>query len=260
MTRLARLDIYTRLRQRIASAPFAELTVVRIGSGSKRIDNGADSVEVATGQYLAVASGQLLNIENIPAPAGVYAASCLSILSDLPYPRADLPPRRWARLSPNTALDQAFAHAEQGLRETLTPTLLRYRVGELLEALAFSGFMPVPREGEPTAERLRMLLATAPGDDWRAEDVAARLAMSAATLRRRLAAEHSGFRAVLEEVRLSHALALVQGSAQPLKWVALECGYQSASRFAERFRERFGCLPSELRGEENPAARDGLAA
>jgi hypothetical protein len=43
---LARLDIFTRHRQRIASAPFAELAVVRIVSGRKRVDDGMRSVEL----------------------------------------------------------------------------------------------------------------------------------------------------------------------------------------------------------------------
>lgn len=259
MSSLARLDIYTRNRQRIASAPFAELSVVRILRGSKRVDDGRDTAQVTAGQYLAVAPGQLLNVENLPAD-GAYAASCLCIAADFPRPRADIPPRRWAGLPARTLLDQAFDHAEQGLRDGLAASLLSFRIGELLEALALCGFVPLPRAGEPTTERVRMLLAAAPAEDWRAEHVASRLAMSPATLRRRLAAEGSGFRDVLEEVRLSHALALVQGSAQPLKWVALACGYQSASRFAERFRERFGCLPSALREDDAGTIRSGVAA
>jgi len=248
-TSLARLDIFTRHRQRIASAPFAELCVIRIVSGRKRVDDGIRSVELGTGQYLAIAPGQLLNVENIPGQNGTYAASCLTIaaplLPHLPEAATSSP---WDRLPAGNALDQAFAHAELGLREKLPNTLLRYRIGELLEALAWSGFVPRRNDGHAITDRVRMLLATAPGEDWHADDVAARLAMSPATLRRKLAAEGSGFRHVLEEVRLGHALALVQGSRQPLKRVALDCGYQSASRFAERFRERFGCLPSELRG------------
>jgi len=39
----------------------------------------------------------------------------------------------------------------------------------------------------------------------------------------------------------------VQAGRQPLKQVAMACGYQSPSRFAARFRQRFGTLPSELR-------------
>lgn len=251
---LARLEIFTRHHQRIASAPFAEMSVIRILSGRKRVDDGVRTLELGTGQYLAIAPGQLLTVENLPGPNGAYAASCLSIAAHgLPARPDASAPAAWTRLPASLALDQAFAHAERGLRDALPETLLRYRVGELLEALAWSGFVPRIRDDRASTERVRMLLAAAPGDDWHAEAVAARLAMSPATLRRRLAAEGSGFRDVLEEVRLSHALVLVQGSRQPLKWVALRCGYHSASRFAERFRERFGCLPSELRGGDAEA-------
>jgi AraC-like DNA-binding protein len=92
-----------------------------------------------------------------------------------------------------------------------------------------------------------MLLATDPQQSWRAEDVAAQLAISPATLRRRLAAEGTSFRAVLEETRLARALTLIQTTNLPLKHIADDCGYLSPSRFAARFRQRFGSLPSELR-------------
>lgn len=247
---IARLDIYTRRHQRIAAAPFAELSVVRIVSGQKRIDDGEHSADIDAGHYLVVAPGQLLNVENVPALEGGYVASCLSIATELLHKRpATLPSRRWARLAPTRELDQAFVHTEQGLRDRLPESLLHHRVAELLEALALAGFVPSTQDSRPTTERVRMLLASAPSEDWRADALAERLAMSPATLRRKLAAEQSSFRDVLEEVRLGHALALVQGGTQPLKWVAMACGYLSASRFSERFRERFGCLPSELRDQ-----------
>ena len=54
-------------------------------------------------------------------------------------------------------------------------------------------------------------------------------------------------RAVLEETRLARALTLIQTTNLPLKHIADDCGYLSPSRFAARFRQRFGSLPSELR-------------
>nr|WP_233171603.1 helix-turn-helix transcriptional regulator [Dyella sp. ASV21] len=110
-----------------------------------------------------------------------------------------------------------------------------------------AGFQPPLERPRRLGERIRLLLSAQPAHEWRAEDVASRLALSEATLRRRLAEETTGFRDILEEVRLVHGLALVQGTDKPLKQVAVECGYASPSRFTARFRERFGTLPSDLR-------------
>ena len=247
---IAHVALSSRRRQRIAAVPFAELLVAQVRSGSKRVGEGRRKVEIPAGSYLCVMPGSLLNIENLPAADGPYTASCLCISAVWLHTEAGTahePVPRWARLEATPVLDQAFAHAERGLREGLPEAVLHHRVRELLEALRLGGFVPDTPAATGITERARLLLARAPAQPWRAEDIATALAMSPATLRRRLAAEGSSFRAVREEVRLAHALSLVQGGRQPLKWVAMACGYQSPSRFSARFRERFGTRPSELR-------------
>ncbi|HET6806071.1 MAG TPA: helix-turn-helix transcriptional regulator [Frateuria sp.] len=247
---IAHAALSSRRRQRLAAVPFAELLVAHVRSGSKRVGEGARQAEIPAGSYLCVLPGSLLNVENLPPADGPYSASCLSIAPA--WLQAEAPPasgtaRRWARLDATPVLDQAFAHAERGLREGLPEAVLRHRVRELLEALRLAGFVPAAPAAAGVVERVRLLLAGTPARAWRAEEIAVGMAMSMATLRRRLAAEGSTFRAILEEVRLAHALSLVQGGRQPLKQVAMACGYQSPSRFAARFRQRFGTRPSELR-------------
>ena len=247
---VALLHYHARRRQYMAAVPFGDLVVARIQAGQKRIADGTRRAAVEPGHYLVVAPGMLLNVENHPAPEGPYRSSCLAVSRSLLLQKtwpADVPPSRWTVLPPVPVLDEAFAHTERGLQQELPQAVLEHRVRELLEALALGGFRPVA-ENEPTVtERVRLLLACAPAQTWRAEPVAEQLAMSAATLRRKLATENTSFRAVLEEVRLSRALTLIQTTAQPLKRIAETCGYLSPSRFATRFRMRFGTLPSQLR-------------
>lgn len=247
---IARLDIVARQHQRIAAAPFADFSVVQVRAGRKRIEDGNRHAVIAAGDYLAIAPGQLLHVENQPAANGPYLAVCLCITHDLltiPETPAGKPPQAWARLPSDTSLDQAFRHAEQGLAEDLPEILLRHRVAELVAAVALSGFRPRFDRTRPMRERLRLLLAARPAHDWKAEEAAGQLAVSSATLRRKLADEACSFRAVLQETRLAHGLALVQGSIKPLQQIAAECGYASHSRFSARFRERFGTSPSALR-------------
>ena len=73
---------------------------------------------------------------------------------------------------------------------------------------------------------------------------------------RKLAAEGRSFRQVLTQVRLGHALTLLQQGFNPLQ-TALACGYDSPGRFAARFKEEFGLTPYQyLRTcPGSPAAR-----
>jgi len=248
---IARIDIVARRRQRIVAAPFAEFAVIHVRAGYKRIGDGTRHAEIPAGGYFAVAPGQLLHVENLPAADGPYAAVCLYVphdsLAAFAAASAESPTQPWAVLPAHATLEQAFAYTRQGLADGLPDLLLRHRVAELLAAVALAGFRPQLGQARRACERVRLLLASRPARAWRAEDAARHLAVSPATLRRRLADEASSFRAVLEEVRLTHGLALVQGTTKPLKLIAADCGYASPSRFAARFRERFGTTPSSLR-------------
>lgn len=246
----ARIEIIARRHQRIVAAPFAEYSVVHVRAGHKRITDSSGVTEIVAGTYFVVAPGTLLHVENLPADDGPYRAVCLCIPREqlaVHFQVNGIETSRWAVLPQRSSLAQAFAHTEQGLNDSLTDALLHHRVAELLTAVILAGFQPQLEYIQRTSERIRLLLNTRPDHEWRGNEVARQLAISPATLRRRLAGEQSSFREILEEVRLTHGLALVQGTAKPLKLVAAECGYASPSRFTARFRERFGSTPSELR-------------
>jgi len=43
----------------------------------------------------------------------------------------------------------------------------------------------------------------------------------------------------------------LQTTELPINQIALDCGYQSPSRFSVRFRKRFGISPSAIRTQSN---------
>ena len=77
-------------------------------------------------------------------------------------------------------------------------------------------------------------------------NVTARLAMSEATLRRRLSAEGTRFVDRLTDVRVS--VAIIQSTDRAVARIASDVGYESTSRFAFRSRGRFGSAPKAIRG------------
>ena len=92
-----------------------------------------------------------------------------------------------------------------------------------------------------------MLSARLDGE-WSSDAVARSLAMSEATLRRRLAAEGVTLRELIADVRMASALVLLQATSRPVSEIASAVGYDSPSRFAVRFRGRFGFAPTAVRG------------
>ncbi|WP_033852456.1 helix-turn-helix transcriptional regulator, partial [Yersinia wautersii] len=83
---------------------------------------------------------------------------------------------------------------------------------------------------------------------FRSSEVAEHMTMSEVVLRRKLAAENILLRDLMIDVRMTSALRLLQGTDWPISLIANQIGYESSSRFAERFRKRFGFAPTAIRG------------
>ncbi|WP_348674262.1 helix-turn-helix transcriptional regulator [uncultured Abyssibacter sp.] len=248
----AALLISVRRRQRLAAVHFPQVSLIHIVEGIKRFRHGDLVGEAQAGDVLVIGAGESLDLTNTPLPGGRYVARCLSISSDL---IRDMPPRDSgtspqpvARLR-DPLLSEALDHALAALDNPsdVPPALIRHRLGEIVLTLRHLGLgLDVPATAT-VSERLRNLLGSRPGHAWRAEDAAALLHQSESTLRRHLARDNTSFRELLDAVRMELALGLLQGGNAPIAAVALDCGYQSASRFAARFRQRYGITPSELR-------------
>lgn len=89
-------------------------------------------------------------------------------------------------------------------------------------------------------------------------DICSSLAMSESTLRRKLAAEGTSLQEIKDHARYGLALHLLQTSQDSIGIIAEQCGYQSPSRFSERFKQRFGLTPSELRKTKLAASGESV--
>ena len=69
---------------------------------------------------------------------------------------------------------------------------------------------------------------------------------------RRLQEEATSLREVLTDIRMTHAMGLLQSSDMPVSAIAASAGFESQSRFAIRFRSRFGFPPTAVRGRRQP--------
>ncbi len=143
-----------------------------------------------------------------------------------------------------SSLQHLLASAADG---QLSDERLRYRALDFLAALAERGGVFRPPHSPGLSGRLRALIGEAPSQHWTAQTAGKALAVSEATLRRRLAGESARFEDVLIDVRMHHAMMLVQTTSWSVPEIAQACGYKSRARFAQRFKARFGYLPSAVR-------------
>lgn len=230
--------------------------------GTKRIVAAQHRIEASPGEFLILPPGVEIDIDNLPDLQQSRFASALLIFDPQTmelfgklygnhleewhtYPQ-------WKAKGTNelySAITDWIEHTRKYPAEVIQT---RHRMAELLLLLARLGFAGnlLFQKQTRLRERVRHLLALDPGKSWCAADLTDRLGMSQSTLRRQLRIEGTHFRDLLEEVRLERGIDLVMATDMPISQIAFDCGYQSQSRFAERFRKRFSLSPTELRATQ----------
>lgn len=241
----------------------AALVLVDRGIKTVRTERGG-AVRAMPGQALVLAANQTVDFTNSVPRGSDYEARWLlfddALLGDAYYlervngVERDAP----AHLLPHVSehLAAAFERACQALHPgTATPgPIARQRLLEVLHWLLEDGIaLRIPTAGSRVADRVRAMITPQLDADWTSKRVAVELALSEATLRRRLAAEGTTLTELLIDARMSTALTMLQATTHPVVDIALSVGYESPSRFAVRFRQRFGFAPTALRGHERAA-------
>lgn len=246
------------------------LILVHQGTKTVRSERGA-SARARPGQAIVVDGQQTVDFTNaVPSGVDHYEARWLvfdtALLED-PYYRAraaqaersgtaSAPVRLVPQVAP--ALAQAFGRAAQALApdQALPEAIARQRVLEVLHWLLeqHGVALRAPQVQPDVSAKVRALIAGQLDGEWTAGRVASELAVSEATLRRRLVAEGASLSQLLVDARMATALTLLQATTQPVSSIALSVGYESPSRFAVRFRQRFGFAPTAVRGHERGAA------
>lgn len=250
-----------QVSQDLRQVPIVRHCLILVVSGAKELASAAgDRVRVGEGGVALLHAGTRPSIGNRPDPAtGRYLAQVLAFgpraqtaFRQL-YPTlaadAPAPPQPWRVRADDAALAASIRHAAAGLDDGgVSDRMALHRCVEVLAAMAERS-LHLPAGGAPDlVATVQALVAARPHLPWGAGDAARTLGVSEPTLRRRLAAEGTGFRQIAAEMRLAHGLTLLQTTRMSVLEVAAACGYESPSRFATRFRERFGMSPSELRG------------
>ncbi len=100
-----------------------------------------------------------------------------------------------------------------------------------------------------TTRAVRQELLAVPGEFPPLADVARRLHVSERGLRRRLAAEETSFRMLLDQVRETLARAYLRDTRLQIEEIAERLGYSDAANFTHAFRRWTGSAPGRFRAD-----------
>jgi AraC-like DNA-binding protein len=96
-------------------------------------------------------------------------------------------------------------------------------------------------------EKVRQTLAQHPQSCHNADDLAARLNVSARSLHRQLKEEGSSLQLLKNSVRKDVAMAQLQRTQKPIKQIAQACGFLNEKSFIRAFKQWTGFSPEAFR-------------
>jgi AraC-like DNA-binding protein len=259
---------------------FDQCLVIAVDVGAKHARSSKSAVSAGPGGLLILPPHAALDVINTTFEndeGELYQARLLNLGNDAAPPASEWQAPLLAEPTfierPCSELMAVFSRVHSALRDGVDQpaAIHRHRLQELTLWIQHLLGCRLPLGSaihQPVASRVRYCVQQNLAVSWEAGSVASALAMSEATLRRKLRAEATSFTAELREARLNHALQLLQTVDWSVDAIAAEVGYASPSRFAERFRDRFDLPPSafrkagnfdRLRGQFDRLGRDGKA-
>lgn len=229
-------------------------TIIFVRRGQKQIKRGPLRITLNAGGAVMVPSAIAFDIVSTSDGEEFTAAMLIppqNLIEEIAEEYIDVPSIRSASqirvIEPEflAAFDRAVAAASAP--EQLPPKVVENRAREVLIWLALKGMRFSNNRKLNVAHKVRTIISQDHARNWTTLEVARTIAMSEATMRRHLVKQGSSFSSILIDVRMTRALALLQITDLSIGQIALEVGYDSPSRFAARFKQRFEISPSAIR-------------
>ncbi len=233
--------------QPLRNVPIYTAAIVWVQRGGKQLKWRDSSLHFGADSWLLVPANQRLTFINQPEN-GQFRSRVMALL-EMPEPGLlqDVPqPWQQPYFEPDTALKFGFETLLQADQQGLSHAVLRHYLQGFYQQLQEAGVLHqlFPAAQLSLSEQLCRYFAADPAAEHNQLQICRHFGLSKATLIRKLAQEGSQFRALLTDVRMSYALAIMQGGKLNQLELALRCGYQSERRFAEGFRAQFGLTPA----------------
>jgi AraC-like DNA-binding protein len=239
---------YCKKKQSLRHVPIFNPVVVFVLCGKKLLD-GEMKATCNEGQFIFLSENPEVTLSNIPADQGYLALFIEFEFSD--FADLQVTTRNTSRFligDMNPAIIKSISQFIEW-SDVSPKAIWDIRRKELLHLLCFYGYQEIismiskPRINHQLIDVFKQDLSVR----WDIKSVSQKLAMSESTLRRKLNAEGTGFRDLHSQVRLAYGMHLLQTTDDSISIISEKCGYQSQSRFTERFKSHFDVTPGKLR-------------
>ena len=242
-------SVYTAIKeQKLLNVPIAKPLMIIVLSGDKKLGINND-IRCHAGEFILLSDGHSINMRNIPKTNKYFA-----LIIEFDY--EDFEDLAINTLSTkNYLVGKVTSDLEKCLQQFIELSswapkeFWSLRKREIISLLCHMGHEEVLSllRNPQLKQRVHEIFINQGFQDLTIETICKQLAMSESTLRRKLKLEGTSVQEIKDQARLGLSLHLLQTSNNSIGAIADKCGYQSQSRFSERFKKCFGLTPSELK-------------
>lgn len=242
-------SVYTAVKeQKLRNVPIAKPLLIVVLNGDKELGK-ENELKCHSGDFIFLSDSPSINMRNIPNNNEYFALLIEFDAQDFNGLQINAVNDKEHHIGKTTtALEHCLKQfVEMSLWAPKEVCSLRKR--EIIELLCHLGHRDVlSLLGNPKIkDQIHDMFLTQCFHELSIEDICEKLAMSESTLRRKLKLEGTSVQEIKDQARLGLGLHLLQTTRESIGLIAEKCGYQSQSRFTDRFKGRFGLTPSELR-------------
>ena len=242
-------SVYTSFKeQNLLNVPIAKPLLIVVLNGDKEL--GKDETSIChAGSFVFSSDSPAINMRNIPKGSDYYA-----FIIEFDY--QDFSGLQINRSNPNDFLIGTTTPVlEKCLRQFVEISLYTpkeiwsLRKREILELLCHMGHSEIlSLLGTPKIkDKVHDLFVAQNFQELSIEYICSQLMTSESTLRRKLKSEGTSVQEIKDKARLGFGFHLLQTTRHSIGLIADKCGYQSQSRFTDKFKTLYGLTPSELR-------------
>ncbi len=241
-------SVYSSIyEQNILNIPVAKPLLIVVLSGEKEL-GGSSKIVCQSNSFIFLAGNNAIHMRNIPGDKPYKA-----LLIEFDYDDFDDIP-----INSKNEKDYFIGEMKDSLKNCLNQfinsvswapeSVWEHRRKEILSLLYHVGYSDVAcmKGKQKISHKVHDIMCN---DlcNVSIDKICTQIAMSESTLRRKLKSEDSSIKEIKNRARLGMGLHLLQTTEDPISLIAERCGYQSQSRFTQRFKDHFGLTPTELR-------------
>ena len=241
--------VYTSFKeQKLLNVPITKPILIAVLSGDKAL--GKDNEIIChAGEFIFLADSLAINMRNIPKDNEYFALLIEFDHQDFSGLQVNVANKKDHYIGETTPVLEGCL--QQFVESSLwaPAEVLSLRKREIITLLCHMGHEGIlSLLGNPKIkDQVHEMCVQQSAHDLTIEYICEQLAMSESTLRRKLKSEGTSVQEIKDQARLGLGLHLLQTTRDSIGLIADQCGYQSQSRFTDRFKGRFGLTPSELR-------------